>query len=710
MPMSHKSEPFKAVAHIPFPSHLKPADPQGPDVLARERSKATFSIPKLTEYIYGREWLARRDKILAILEDDPIMDKTPNYYLGRGERIRLALARAKRATQLAKDLNWTDEEAQMADWLVDEAHPYHLHKSMYLMTLRGQGTPEQHEKFLDPSENYELIGCYAQTELGHGSNVQGLETTATYDPKTQTFDLHSPTLTSSKWWIGSLGRTANTAVVMAQLISNGKTYGPHPFVVPIRDLKTHQPLPGVLVGDIGPKFGYNAIDNGFLLFEHVKIPHFNMLAKFARIDPVTGAYEKPPNDKLSYGTMTWVRSGIVLNARLVTARAATVAVRYCAIRRQFADRDAPKFERGRAVETAVLDYTTVQVRLLPVIAQAYALHFTGTAMMRLYELNAKRAAGGDFALLADLHASSSGLKSLCTTMAAESIEVCRRACGGHGFSMFSGLGTFYQDYLPNVTYEGDNYMLTQQVARYLLKIAREVKEKGGKIKYANKNPTIEYLLAYQQDKDAKCPVESEGDWRDADMLVRAFGHRAAYLVEDILHKRDELNVSWNSLLVDFYRASVAHCQFILIKTFADALEAGDLESNGRKGMGAAMRECCYLFGVDTMLREASEFLASGYLSPHQFSLLRTSQMSLLTSLRPNAVPLVDAFDFPDYLLQSSLGRGDGKVYEDMVRRAGMEPLNGVTFNVNYRDAEVIRGEGEVERLRESMGRVGKAKI
>ena len=148
---------------------------------------------------------------------------------------------------------------EMASELISEPGPYGLHSSMFLTTLRDQGTPEQHKLFLEKAEKYEYIGCYAQTELGHGSNVRGLETTATWNPSDKTFTIHSPHLTSSKWWIGSLGRTANYAVVMAQLVIDGKGYGPHPFVVQIRDLKTHQPLENVHVGDIGPKFGYKSV-------------------------------------------------------------------------------------------------------------------------------------------------------------------------------------------------------------------------------------------------------------------------------------------------------------------------------------------------------------------------------------------------------------------------------------------------------------------
>lgn len=137
-----------------------------------------------------------------------------------------------------------------------------LQKSMFMETLRSQTTEEQQQLFLEPAKRFEIIGCYAQTELGHGSNVQGLETTATYDPSTKEFIMHSPTLTASKWWSGGLGRTANHAVVMANLITQGKPRGIIPFVVPIRDMKTHKPLPGCTIADIGPKIGYNTTDNG----------------------------------------------------------------------------------------------------------------------------------------------------------------------------------------------------------------------------------------------------------------------------------------------------------------------------------------------------------------------------------------------------------------------------------------------------------------
>lgn len=315
----------------------------------------------------------------------------------------------------------------------------------------------------------EIIGCYAQTELGHGSNVRGLETLAIWDPSDKTFVIHSPTLTASKWWIGTLGRLATHAVVMAQLIINKKPYGPHPFVVPIRDMKTHQPFPNIAVGDIGPKYGFNTMDNGYVLFNKVKIPHINMLAKFSGVDPSTNEYRKPASASLVYGTLTYVRSTIVQDAGKTLARGVVIATRYCAVRRQFKDRDAPPEEKG---ETQVLNYKMVQIRLLTNLAATFALHFTGKAMMGQYLANqakmntpsdrsgdSKRGAGPEEMqsgsdLLADLHATSCGLKSLASSIAAEGLEVCRRACGGHGYSSFSGIGPFFADYLPTTTWEG----------------------------------------------------------------------------------------------------------------------------------------------------------------------------------------------------------------------------------------------------------------
>ena len=302
---------------------LTPSGPQGSELLNQERTQSNIPVQKLSEFLFSKDVLARQERILGVLKGEKVFNKSQNYFDGREARFQTALARAKRMRQLAVKHRWSQDEYMMASELISEPGPYGLHASMFLVrsypnplalspsyinrlhkiTLRDQGTPEQHELFLKKAENYEIIGCYAQTELGHGSNVRGLETTATWNSDDKTFTLHSPHLTASKWWIGSMGRTANHAVVMAQLMINGVSYGPHPFVVQIRDLETHEPLDNIHVGDIGPKFGYNTMDNGFLLLNNVKVPYVHMLAKFSSVDPKTNKYVKPASASLVYGTL-----------------------------------------------------------------------------------------------------------------------------------------------------------------------------------------------------------------------------------------------------------------------------------------------------------------------------------------------------------------------------------------------------------------------
>ncbi|KAL4888920.1 hypothetical protein BDV59DRAFT_124962 [Aspergillus ambiguus] len=665
---------------------LKPAGPQGSELLQQERAQSNVNVDKLAELLHTKEVLETQDRMVQILSSEKVFDKSENHTSGRTERIQRALARGKRLQLLREQHNWTEKEYHMANDLIGEPTPYGLHASMFLVTLREQGTPEQKKLFLERAEKYQIIGCYAQTELGHGSNVRGLETRATWNPEDKTFTIHSPTLTASKWWIGSLGRNANHAVVMAQLFVGGKNYGPHPFVVQIRDMETHQPLENIYVGDIGPKFGYNTMDNGFLLFNNVKIPHINMLARFSRIDKETNKYMRPASPSLVYGTMTWVRSNIVLNAGGVLAQGVTIATRYCAVRRQFQDRDAT----GNVGENQVLNYKMVQVRLLPLLASMYALHFTGRGMMRLYEENQSRMkataasdqdkrgpgpeqlrAGAD--LLADLHATSCGLKALASTTAGEGLEVCRRACGGHGYSSFSGIGPWYADYLPTLTWEGDNYMLTQQVARYLLKSARAVLD--GK---ATSNDTSQILQAYlaRREKGASFDILE----KDSD-IVAAFAWRTAHLTFEALKLRDVEKRSWNSLLVDFWRLSTAHSQYLVVKNFYEAVTSSEMSAALDPETRTLMYKLFRLYALHTMEREGAEFFSSSAVTTRQLRLTQNNAvMKLLDEVRPHAVRLVDAWKIPDWKLDSSLGRYDGEVYPDLFKRASMNPVNDLVFD------------------------------
>ncbi|KAK3722780.1 hypothetical protein LTR37_002352 [Vermiconidia calcicola] len=687
---------------------LKPSGPQGSELLTQERNASNVDVDKLSTFLFTKEGLERKRRILKILQSEKVFDKSQNYFAGRVDRFETALARAKKTRQLHIKHNWSMDDRADANALISEPGPYGLHESMFLITLRDQGTAEQHEKFLKPASDYKYIGCYAQTELGHGSNVRGLETTATWNPEDKTFTMHSPSLTASKWWIGSLGRTANHAVVMAQLVIAGKPYGPHPFVMQIRDMETHEPLKNIHIGDIGPKFGYNTMDNGFLLFNNVKIPHDGMLAKFSRVDPKTNQYAKPASPALVYGTLTWVRSTIVLQAGGVLARGVTIATRYAAVRRQFQDRDAPEWQKG---ENQVLNYTMVQIRLLPLLAATFALHFTGKGMMALYEANNRkmrntpdtnttRGAGPEETqssseLLADLHAISCGLKSLASTTAAEGLEVCRRACGGHGYSSFSGIGPWYADYLPTTTWEGDNFMLTQQVARYLLKTARTVLQ--GNEPANDTQAILAYFLSRQEQGAAFDILGNDSD------IVAAFAWRSAFLTFEALKHRDEQKRSWNSLLVDFNELSKAHSQYMIVKNFHETLQASSTSSELDADTLGLMHKLFRLYALHTLETEASQFYTSSAVTVRQIQLARSNAvMKLLEDIRPHAVRLVDSWDFPDWQLDSSLGRYDGKVYEDMFYRASeLNPLNRVTVDP-YPDSPTLFKKDESSALKSKL--------
>ncbi|ETV93365.1 hypothetical protein H310_12628 [Aphanomyces invadans] len=261
---------------------------------------------------------------------------------------------------------------------------------MFIPTLENQMDDEQRAYWLPKAKAFEITGAYAQTELGHGSNVQGIETTAHYDPKTQEFILNSPTLTSRKWWPGGLGKTANHCVLHARLFLDGKDRGVQAFLVPLRDTATHRTLPGITLGDIGPKIGFQSVDNGFCVLDHVRIPRRNMLMRFAKVAP-DGSFSKPPMDKLVYFTMVKIRVLVAVVCARSMASAVTIATRFSAARVQgSAGRGQP--------ENQVLNYENQQLTLFPLIGLAYASYFAYRGLDAMYKQVAEQVDQGDMGL------------------------------------------------------------------------------------------------------------------------------------------------------------------------------------------------------------------------------------------------------------------------------------------------------------------------
>jgi acyl-CoA oxidase len=519
--------------------------------------------------------------------------------------------------------------------------------------------------------------------------VKGIELEAKWDPKTKEFILHSPTLTSSKWWNGALGKIATHSIIVAQLLlpkpsvpTEYVNHGPHQFIVQVRDLKTNKPLEGIAVGDIGAKYGYPGMDNAYCLFNHFRIPYSSFLCRYSKVDYDTGAYTKPENPVVVYGSLTYVRAQIVMHARLVLARAVTVAVRYLSIRRQFHDRDGD----SKGLEVAVLDYPTVQIRILPLLATTFALHYSGKAMGELYNATRQSIAGGDFSALADMHSTSSGLKSLCTMLAADGIETSRRALGGQGFGGGSGLIQLNNDYLSKPTVEGDNWMITQQTAAYIIKRVEAVmKTPEADFKDGTSINLKEFnRLRRYADKGNKFDVLGN------DLaIVYAFRRRAADLSFKAYEERVVKQKSWNTLLVQLHKLSKAHTQSFLVEKFHAALTSDNTIPPLAKPV---LLDCFRLFAIYTMDAEGREFFNAGAVSNEQLDQLPTRIEQLMLAIRPHAVNLVDSWSIPDYLLDSALGRYNGKVYEDLFNRAHrLNPLNKLTFNPYYWDEEIVRG-------------------
>jgi len=467
--------------------------------------------------------------------------------------------------------------------------PIDVHLSMFLNALRSQASEEQLDKWLSKCIGGPIIGTYAQTELGHGTFLRGMETTATFDGVTDEFILHSPTDTAMKWWPGGLGRTANHCLLYARLFIDGQDYGPHAFFVQLRSLEDHKPLPGVELGDIGPKMGWPAIDNGYLklgrsflfLFydllpwgltarvqryaDHVRIPRGNMLNKFVKVTR-EGKYEKPPHAKFNYTTMVMVRTGMVEGSFETLGKSVTICVRYSVVRRQGgSDPGEP--------EKQILDYKTQQQMVFHHLSVAYAVLFAGKFLRQLFNTFAHRTDDQDFSVLPELHATSAGLKALTTELAAEGAEYLRRYCGGHGFHKFSGLPDLLNDHLPQVTGEGVNPVLYLQTARYLVRQVENVR-KGAAIP-----STLAYLANYKPNSPGRFSATRPEDLLKPGVLLEAFRHRAARLifegaeaVTDLQKKRGlAFEKAIDEVSPDLVTAAKAHGTLFLVNSFIEII-------------------------------------------------------------------------------------------------------------------------------------------
>src|SRR3954447_9208648 len=324
------------------------------------------------------------------------------------------------------------------------------------------GTESHHERYLHDVAKMELPGCFAMTETGHGSNVQALETTATYDAETQEFVIHTPHDDARKDYIGNAARDGRMAVVFAQLIAGGEERGVHAVLVPIRD-EHGEPCPGVRLEDCGAKLGLNGVDNGRIWFDHVRVPRENLLDKYAQVAGDGTYFSAIENPTRRFFTMigTLIQGRVSVGGASISASkvALTIAIRRALERRQFGP-------PGSDQEALLLDYRTHQRRLFPALAKTYALSF---AQLRLIdELNEVFTTDADDVARRKLETLAAGVKAVATWHASDTIQSCREACGGAGYLRTSRFASLKADTDVFTTFEGDNTILLQLAAKNLL--------------------------------------------------------------------------------------------------------------------------------------------------------------------------------------------------------------------------------------------------
>jgi len=653
-----------------------------PLMVQKERATGTFDVDILIEMIQGSKALqARKKELREMVQRHPVLKDRDMMFRNHTQRYEYALKKACYYVKFIKDHHIDDpDERTWVYSLLGEPLPIDVHRSMFIPTLENQMDDEQKAKWLPLATEYKITGAYAQTELAHGSNVQGIETTAHFDQSTQEFIIDSPTITSRKWWPGGLAKTANHAVVHARLFlgDEKKDVGVQAFLVQIRSLENHMPMKGIEIGDIGPKVGFNSIDNGYCSFDHVRIPRENMLMRFAKVTP-NGKFIKPPMDKLVYLTMVRVRVVLLGFCGKLMGAAATIASRFSASRLQgsIASIDRKK-KSDKWTECQVLDYQNQQLTIFPLIGLAYACHFCSNNILKIYDnVLDGIAQNSNFAeQLAQLHSSASGLKAFLTYTVSDGIERVRRACGGHGYSASSNLPHIFNEFVGACTYEGTYDVLVQQHGLFLLKSLAQrlysepqTREELG--------PILGFFSSFRSaiDCSIKCNVERAQDFMDMNIIRAAFETRVAKLLYKAANyvqkaKQDDPNATFNTSMMDLTRASSAHAELLLVDFFARGV--ADIKDVALK---SAMQELFFVFSFWLMGNSMGEFRNDDYISSEQAEMIRSQMLKMLPVIRRNAITLTDGFGLSDFELNSAIGRYDGDMYRALISRAADEPLN-----------------------------------
>ncbi|WP_440311915.1 acyl-CoA dehydrogenase family protein [Leucobacter chromiireducens] len=557
------------------------------------------------------------------------------------------------------------------------------------------GTRTHHEKWLPDVMSLKLPGAFAMTEIGHGSDVASVGTTATYDPETEEFEIHTPFTGAWKEYLGNAALHGQAAVVFAQLITRGVNHGVHAFFVPIRTPEGEM-LPGVGSEDDGVKGGLNGIDNGRLHFTHVRIPRENLLNRYGDVvaDGTYSSSIESPGRRFFTMIGTLVQGRVSLDGSAVKAMMAalTIAIRYGSERRQFPGAS------GR--ETVLMDYGQHQRRLIPRLAQTYAMAFASERLLTVFDEVFSGAKDTD-ENREDLETLAAGLKSLSTWAALDTLQEAREATGGAGFIAKNRLTGLRADLDIYVTFEGDNTVLLQLVGKRLL--TDYAKQFAGGDKAAMAKAAASQL----GDRVSRFGLRQMGQSiADLGQVARSVESlRAPESQRALLTDRVETMVSeiamalreatkhvpkgdargkaianeeaFNAQQHKLIQAARAHAELLQWEAFTEELER--ISDPGSKQVLTWLRD---LFGFGLIEEHAAWYLVQGRISGQRAEAVTAYIDRLIARLRPHALDLVDAFGLAPELLRAEIATGieaerqeEAHAYVEAQRAAGTWPIH-----------------------------------
>jgi len=511
------------------------------------------------------------------------------------------------------------------------------------MSVQLLGTDKHHKKYLSDIGKMKIPGCFAMTETRHGSNVKGLETTATYNHQDQTFSIQTPHPDAQKEYIGNAANHGMMATVFAKLIIDEKDYGVNAFIVPLRE-ENGKILKGITIGDCGRKMGLNGVDNGTIHFDEVVIPKENMLDRFASVNAKGEFESKIPSDNRRFftmlGTLVGGRIGIPRSALAAAKSGLAIAIKYGDRRRQFGP------EGGS--EIPILNYRMHQRRLLPPLAQSYGLHFALQYLTNRY-INRNESE------MQEIEALAAGMKSVTTRFTRDTLQECREACGGKAYLSENRIDALKNDTEIYTTFEGDNTVLMQLVAKNRLSDFRKnFAEMGasGMINYVFDKAKV----ALSERNPIAKRTTNDAHLLDPEFHLQAFKYREHHLLESAakrlkrlidegLDSYDAFNVAQHQMI------DVAHS--FLDRIVLEQFQLAVTQTQDQK-IQLILAKLCQLYALSQIEKNKGWYLEADYMEAVKTKAIRKMVNQLCWEIRPDAVPLVDAFAIPDQCLAAPI--------------------------------------------------------